>query len=445
MEIDLNVQRACQCNANGYGNVTIQDLRDETLEYPSSVTIIRNTMHKASCENQNRYYDKSKANELFVNPLPEYLNTKKNTMFFKAYSNKCVGYISTVDFKIVMHILDDRRIYIDTTAILDFYIHEDCQRKGHGKQLMDYLLLVKGIEPRKVSLYKPSKAMFKFMKKHYGLSARLDESVEVYTFKDILGSPGDGENKYELYQEHLKFLEEKKKNPNILDIPMFSSAMKPPPKKDSTLKNSGRRILENSLTKSIVGIRKEEKKIDPLSYFAFSRAKNKKSNYIKESLDELMKPIIQDQMGHDADDISRYLPGAEKQPDPSEEFSQYYASFVPSDNAIYEPGQRVLRPIRSQLPKDLHKSLLPKKSFPFGVTAKEQSDEAQNLIKKKGLKTDVYCGKEVLAPLYQVELKEINAMNDRYNASRVEELTMRQEMDRLAQKNKLASMNRYNK
>mmetsp|Transcript_8552 Transcript_8552/g.7576 ORF Transcript_8552/g.7576 Transcript_8552/m.7576 type:complete len:309 (+) Transcript_8552:80-1006(+) len=307
--------------------------------------------------------------------------------------------------------------------------------------MMDYLLKAKMISARQLSLYKPSRSILKFMKKHYGLEKRLIESVECYTYFNILGSANDGDHKYDLYQKHLKFLEDKKKKPSFLEMPLF------PEQKElnhsrSNFSKTGRQILDGGFTKSMVG-GKEEKKIDPLSLYAFSKAKNTKSIFIKESLDELMKPYIQEQMGHDPDDLSQFIPGGRKIPDPSIEFLEHYKGFVPSDNAQYEPRQRTLRPIRTELPTDLTKSVIQNHGFSLGVTAKNKNELAQSLVLKKGLNTDVYKGKEVLAPLYQVELREINEMNQRYNASKVQELTLRQEMDRLAVKAKKAGVNRY--
>ena len=59
------------------------------------------------------------------------------------------------------------------------------------------------------------------------------------------------------------------------------------------------------------------------------------------------------------------------------------------------------------------------------------------------MKATGYQGKEVMAPLYQREVKEFRQMNDRYNPRRAEELTLRQEMDLLAEKNKRAELSRY--
>jgi len=195
-------------------------------------------------------------------------------------------------------------MYVDTTCILDFYVQEDCQRKGHGKQMIDYLLLDKMIEARKLSLYKPSKSMFHFMKKHFGLSKRLDESVEVYTFFDILGSPGDGEHKYDLYQKHLQYLKDIKTKRDYYEMPIFPTTKTDSKKSNPNFRNTGRQVLDGGFSKSLVFAKKEEKKIDPLASYAFSKSKNTKSRYVKESLDELLKPIIQEQMGHDPDDLN---------------------------------------------------------------------------------------------------------------------------------------------
>ena len=132
------------------------------------------------------YYDKF-GDDLFDYPEEEWNHTSVIT--------KCIWYMSTVDIRFSFPIFDDRQMFIESTWILDFFVHEDCQRKGHGTQLMKYMMKVKKIKPRKISLYQPSKSMLRFMNKNYGLTERLKESLDVYTFFDILGKPGDPEQK----------------------------------------------------------------------------------------------------------------------------------------------------------------------------------------------------------------------------------------------------------
>jgi len=63
---------------------------------------------------RNKYFDKLTTNEIFTNPLSQY-STMKPYLFFKAFSNKCIGYMSTIDFIITIPIFDDRRLRIETT------------------------------------------------------------------------------------------------------------------------------------------------------------------------------------------------------------------------------------------------------------------------------------------------------------------------------------------
>uniref|UniRef100_A0A1B6L2D5 Alpha-tubulin N-acetyltransferase n=1 Tax=Graphocephala atropunctata TaxID=36148 RepID=A0A1B6L2D5_9HEMI len=55
-------------------------------------------------------------------------------------------------------------------CILDFYVHESKQRSGHGKELYDYMLHDKNLEPCQLAIDKPSENFLSFLYKHYGLA-----------------------------------------------------------------------------------------------------------------------------------------------------------------------------------------------------------------------------------------------------------------------------------
>lgn len=181
-------------------------------------------MMKASAKCQVRYLDPELGKELFSTPLPEYIEFKNPTHYFKALSNKCLGYLTTVDVKISFPILDDRQLTIDSTLIVDFYMQEHCQRKGHGIQLFEYFLLCKGIEARQVSLYKPTKSIMQFMSKHFGLKTRLPEGKLLFTYMDILGTEGDRD--FDLYQKNIEFQEKLERKPKVSEYRIFSNAGK---------------------------------------------------------------------------------------------------------------------------------------------------------------------------------------------------------------------------
>ena len=58
---------------------------------------------------------------------------------------------------------------IQPLCVLDFYVHESCQRSGYGKYLFEYMLDNEKVEPHKMGYDRPSSKLLKFLKKHYGL------------------------------------------------------------------------------------------------------------------------------------------------------------------------------------------------------------------------------------------------------------------------------------
>ena len=53
--------------------------------------------------------------------------------------------------------------------MLDFYVHESCQRQGIGKALFERMLAKENAEPRKLAYDRPSAKLISFLAKHYNL------------------------------------------------------------------------------------------------------------------------------------------------------------------------------------------------------------------------------------------------------------------------------------
>jgi hypothetical protein len=132
--------------------------------------------------------------------------------------------------------------------------------------------------------------------------------------------------------------------------------------------------------------------------------------YVFESLDEKVKPLLRQELGHNQEDFSYYLSKGNKS-NPPLNYSKYYHSFIPfNEESKKEPS--------------------------FGISIKHRNEQAQCLISPLDQKPEVYEGDDIRAPLYQVELREIEAIKNRYSTKKAHELTMREEMDRLAKKAK---------
>jgi len=58
---------------------------------------------------------------------------------------------------------------ITPICVLDFYVHESCQRGGIGKGLFEHMLAREHASPEKLAYDRPSSKLFGFLAKHYGL------------------------------------------------------------------------------------------------------------------------------------------------------------------------------------------------------------------------------------------------------------------------------------
>jgi len=58
---------------------------------------------------------------------------------------------------------------IEPLCVLDFYVHESCQRKGEGKTLFEYMMNAEKKIPSRMGYDRPSPKFLNFLSKHYGL------------------------------------------------------------------------------------------------------------------------------------------------------------------------------------------------------------------------------------------------------------------------------------
>lgn len=75
-------------------------------------------------------------------------------------------------------------------CVLDFYVHESCQRKGIGKGLFMKMLACEKISPAKIAYDRPSPKLIKFLEKHFELKDFVPQNNNFVIFKDFFtGSP----------------------------------------------------------------------------------------------------------------------------------------------------------------------------------------------------------------------------------------------------------------
>ena len=81
---------------------------------------------------------------------------------------------------------------IDPVCVLDFYVHESCQRQGLGKELFERALSYYNCEPAKVAYDRPSPKLLSFLSKHYGLKRYVPQNNNFVVYSQYFTSYKSG-------------------------------------------------------------------------------------------------------------------------------------------------------------------------------------------------------------------------------------------------------------
>jgi len=84
---------------------------------------------------------------------------------------------------------------ISPTSVLDFYVHESCQRQGWGKKLFEYFLWSEKKSPARLSYDRPSSKLLKFLEKHYALRQYTPQTNNFVVFHKYFEKSSDFHDK----------------------------------------------------------------------------------------------------------------------------------------------------------------------------------------------------------------------------------------------------------
>jgi alpha-tubulin N-acetyltransferase 1 len=95
-------------------------------------------------------------------------------------------------------------------CLLDFYIHENKQRKGYGKHLFEYMLQDVQLEAKNLAIDKPTNKLLQFMWKHYQLSKLVNQGNNFVIFEEFFNNEvkqndGKCENRATSYMRQPQF------------------------------------------------------------------------------------------------------------------------------------------------------------------------------------------------------------------------------------------------
>ncbi|CEM38491.1 unnamed protein product [Vitrella brassicaformis CCMP3155] len=104
-------------------------------------------------------------------PITSYVKmlSTDTRMYCKVEANRALGFIKVGRKKLFIRDPLGNMREMEPLCVLDFYVHESCQRSGHGKALFDHMLREESHAPAKLAYDRPSPKLINFLARHYGL------------------------------------------------------------------------------------------------------------------------------------------------------------------------------------------------------------------------------------------------------------------------------------
>ena len=113
------------------------------------------------------------------------LRGTNHTLYIICDNHKKIKGILKIGYKkLFIHDLTHQYTEMTPLCVLDFYVHESCQRKGIGKYLFQFMLKSQNTEPRLLAYDAPSPKLLNFLSKYYGLKSFTPQNCAFVVYHD---------------------------------------------------------------------------------------------------------------------------------------------------------------------------------------------------------------------------------------------------------------------
>jgi GNAT superfamily N-acetyltransferase len=114
-------------------------------------------------------------------------------LYLKVSGNRVEGVLKVGEKQLFHREFSGKVREIKALCVLDFYVHESCQRMGVGKMLFEKMLECENIEPHRLAYDRPSAKLLSFLRKHYNLAEFVPQNNNFVIFNQYFqGSPAQG-------------------------------------------------------------------------------------------------------------------------------------------------------------------------------------------------------------------------------------------------------------
>ena len=176
MQFNFNCEQCLDCDENGISILEGSCQNRIIPGYRLYVKEILDKMGQLSSKAQNLQTIITNTSRFFPS---------NHTLFIKAENNKVFGYVKVGPKKLFLR---DRLFNYHerrTLCVLDFYVYENVQRKGIGKQIFDYMLNFEKKKPDLLAYDRPTLRLLSFLKKNYRLDNYIPQSNSFIIFDNF--------------------------------------------------------------------------------------------------------------------------------------------------------------------------------------------------------------------------------------------------------------------
>ena len=179
MQFNFDCEEILDCDKSGYSILEGACYNKITPGYKAYIKEILDKMGELSSKSQNLLVNITTTNKFFPSD---------QCLIIKADKNKVLGYIKVGPKKLFLR---DRICNFHerkTLCVLDFYIYDTEQRKGLGKEIFDFMLNYKNIEPWELAYDSPTLRFLAFLKRNYGLENFITQENNFTIFDEFFQS-----------------------------------------------------------------------------------------------------------------------------------------------------------------------------------------------------------------------------------------------------------------
>ena len=174
MNFDFSVRRAL--GGDNITRVTSDTIRSGRYgRYSKEVKAVIDSLGNASAEAQQLGSVITTASKL---------QSSDHVVYIASNSKSALGFIKVGHKKLFIHSYNGTIVEMVPLCVLDFFVHENCQRQGIGLTLFEYMLKDQATKPLQLAYDRPSPKLIAFLKKHYCLESYVPQSNNFIVFNN---------------------------------------------------------------------------------------------------------------------------------------------------------------------------------------------------------------------------------------------------------------------